>query len=219
MKPIRDGMIACLVCLSAAACSHEVKPDAMTAEQHRAVAAKEERQAQGAIAKVTGQTPWQNPQNIGREPELYINPDATDTFTQEQLSRARHLQEQAREHEQAAAQLEQAEDAQCKPVPPTQRPTCPVLGPVSKVSDIEGGVRIQLGGRATSYDLLPLVRCHYAYARAHGPTQGKACAIYVPGAEFRDSDDPRTIDIVGKDRKTTDEIRKRAHAGAFGPVG
>jgi hypothetical protein len=59
------------------------------------------------------------------------------------------------------------------------------------------------------------MRCHYAYARAHGFAQGQDCALYVPGAEFRDADDPHAIDIVGKDRKTSDEIRKRVHA-AFG---
>jgi hypothetical protein len=219
MRSFSHGSLALLAGFLGVACSrHEVRPDAMSASEHRATAAEERRKAELQEAHVANDSPAYDPLSPGRVPELYLNPDATQGVTNPRLDRADRLEQRAQAHEQAAATLEQTAEMACKDVPRPKGRTCPLLGPIKDVTDVEHGVRIELGGRANTYDALPLMRCHYAHARAHGWQAGKDCAIYMPGVEFRDTGDPRTLEIIGKDDQTAAELRKHVRAGALGPT-
>ena len=218
MKPTQLRVLALGALAVMAACAHEIRPTDMTAEQHRATADKERRQAEQEAKGDWADSPGASPLDVGHKPELYINPDATETVTDARASHVRALELHAREHEEAAAELEKFEDEQCKSVSTTERRTCPLLGPIAQARDIDGGVELRLGGGAEADSVLLLMRCHYAYARAHGFAGGKDCALYVPGVELRGTSDPHVIDIVGKDAKATAEIRRRVHAGALARI-
>lgn len=206
-------MFTCLAtCLAAMGCAHGTRPDDMTAEQHQAAAQKEESKAQREAATAYTNAPGANPMNAGIEPELYLYPQAG--VPQDHLADARRLQEHAREHEQAAAELQRYEEAECKGLAPSQRSTCPLMRSIADVRDIDGGVRIRFVDEGHASTALPRMRCHYAYARAHGFSNSPDCALYIRGVDFRQSPDARAIDVVSSDPKTTDEIRRRMHASA-----
>ncbi len=182
----------------------------MTAEQHQAAAQKEEKAAQKEAAVAYTDAPGANPLNAGLEPELYLYPQAG--VAQDHLAHAKRLEDHAREHEKAAAELEHFEDAECKDLSASQRSTCPLMGYVSDVRDVEGGVRIRFADQSRASAAVPRMRCHYAFARAHGFTNSPDCALYVPGVDIKQTPDPQSIDIVSGDPKTTAEIRKRARS-------
>jgi hypothetical protein len=204
--------LAPIACLTGVGCAHGTRPDDMTAEQHQAAAQKEQKKAQQEEATAYTNAPGANALNAGIEPELYLYPQAG--VPQDHLADARRLQEHAREHEQAAAQLQQFEEAECKGLPASQRSTCPLMRSITDVGDIDGGVRIRFVDQSHASTALPRMRCHYAYARAHGFSNSPDCALYIRGVDFRQSSDPHAIDIVSNDPKTTAEIRKRMHASA-----
>ncbi len=218
MRHSGNVSIAVAACAAALGCSHEVRPDDMSAAQHRAVAQKETREARREMVAAERSTPAADPLNgglnAGIEPELYINPDSTTYRADEELAHAKQLAAHAREHELAAADLERSEAAECKTVPPGQRSTCPLLGPVEDVRDVTGGVRVRLAEGVQASDVLPVMRCHLAYARTRGLAGQATCPLYLHGVEFRATSDPQAIDIIGPDNKTISELRKRAHGGA-----
>jgi hypothetical protein len=215
MKQNRRSIFVLYGCLYSVGCTHQVRPDDMSAEAHHATAARETRQAQREMGTSTLESPARS-LDQGLEPVLYINPDATPDLAYDRVAHARHLAERAREHEQAAAELERSEEVECKAVPPAKRGACPLLGPISDIRDIDGGARVLLGGGTRASVVLPGIRCHYAHARAHGWTGNSDCALDIRGIEFRETSDLSAFEIIGHDGNATAEARKRIHAVALG---
>jgi hypothetical protein len=199
--------------VSAGSCSHEVKPDDMSAEAHHDKAQKEQSAAEKEKEIARSDWPPNEPMNSESIPDLYLSQTTQDPKTMH-LVRARYLEEHAREHERAAAELEKFEDVQCKSLPGAKRSACPMLGPVVGTQNIEGGVRVRYRSGTDVNAVLPLMRCHYAYARAHGFQGTEDCPLYIRGEEFRVAPEPNAIDIVSNDTKTVAELRKRIQAGA-----
>lgn len=199
----------------AAACSHEVRPDDMTVEAHHAAARNETIQARQEMAKAAFDSPGRESSNVGMIPELYISPDATPDLAFDPGVQARSLMKRARAHERAAAELEGQEAEACKTIPETQRNTCPALGPVADVRDVDGGVRLRLADRERANDVLPLLRCAAAHAMAHGPSDRCGGAPSLRGVEFRETPDPQAIEVVGQSRVVSAEIRKLFHGNAL----
>ncbi len=203
-------LAVCLVATLCPACAHEPSPGEMSVEQNRAAAWEESRQAQHELAIASQRS---TPLNAGINPELYLYPQGSN-LAQAQVDDARRLERQAAEHAQAAAELEQLEAGECEHVRPQQRDVCPALGPVTNVSDIDGGARVVFGDPVRASMWLSLVRCHYAYARAHGVVNNPDCVMYLPGVEFLPTPDPRVVDVVARNPRTATEIRRRVHASA-----
>ena len=218
MKSIRFSGFVFSASLLAAACSHEVRPDDMSAQAHHAAARKESQAAKREMAKARFESPGQDPLGAGIIPELYYNPDATSNLVYDPALRAQSLERRAREHEQAAAELESGEAAACKDIPAAQRNMCPSLDTVAEMRAMEGGVRLRLADRAQVDTLLAQLRCSYAYAREHGFGERRDCVFALPGVEFRATPDPRAIDIVSRNRKAAAELRKLVHEGFLGGV-
>lgn len=189
----------------------------MTAGQHQAAAQKEQKAAQKEAAVAYTDAPGANPLNAGIEPELYLYPQGG--VTQDHLAHAQRLQEHAREHEKAADDLEHFEDAECKGPSASQRSTCPLMGYISDVRDVEGGVRIRFADQSRASAAVPRMRCHDAYARAHGFANRPDCALYIRGVDIRQTPDSQALDIVSGDPNTTAEIRKRARSIAADHAG
>jgi hypothetical protein len=204
-------LAGCLAAILCPACAHETPPSEMSVEQNRAAAWEASRQAQNELAIASQRS---TPANAGIAPELYLYPQGSN-LAQAQVDDARRLEKQAAEHEQAAAELEQAEAVECENVQPAQRSVCPSLGPVTSISDTDGGVRIAFGDPVQASMWLSRVRCHYAYARAHGVVNNPDCVLYLPDVEFLPTSNPRLVDVVARDPRTAAEIRRRAHASAI----
>jgi hypothetical protein len=186
----------------------------MSAEAHHKEAQKEEQGAQEETQ--IARTEWPSePMNALAVPDQYLSQTTQDPKTMH-LVRARYLEEHAREHERAAAELERFEDKECQSLPGTKREACPMLGPIVETKDIDGGVRVRYRDGTDVQAMLPLMRCHYAYARAHGFQDNHDCPLYVRGEGFRAASEPNALEIVSqdtKDSKTVAEIRRRVRAG------
>ena len=63
--------------------------------------------------------------------------------------------------------------------------------------------------------VLALMRCHLAFARAHGFGTASSCPLYVKGIDLRPGAGPvAEIEIISSDRKTAEEIRLRSREEA-----
>ncbi len=199
-------------------CAHDtrpVRPDDMTVEQHEATAQQEMKMAQAEEADAYTNAPGESALNASNDPELYLYPQSGN-LVQSSLEHAQLLERQARAHEDAAVELASAENAECKAIALPERSTCPVLGSVTQVSNIAGGVRVEFTAPARAAAALPRMRCHLAYAKAHGFSNTPDCALYIRDVDFRPDPDPRALDIVATNSRTmartTAEIRRRIRA-------
>jgi hypothetical protein len=192
-----------------------VRPDQMSAEGHlqeaqkdRAASNSELQQSNSpALAPNLSSPPGSNPQAYDYPAEAY-NPKT------EHLFRAQELSKHAQQHEAAAAALESFEQAECKQFPPATRAACPLLGPVVELVDVPGGVRARFAEGTRVDAVVAHMRCHFAYAQAHGFGEMAGCPLYVRGIEIRRASDPRAVEIIGRDAAVTSEIRNRAREEA-----
>lgn len=199
----------------AGGCAKPVRPDDMSAEAHRHEAAKETAAAQHQVDLANATAP---PPNLAvaptGNPEGYFYPANAYNPNDDHLLTAEQLQEHARQHRQAAAELEGYVEAECKDFPSSTRAACPLLGPVVEIGDIEGGVRIRFAAGTRVDAVLAHMRCHYAYAEARGFGKAADCPLYIRGITIRAGKDPLSIDIVGPNTKTMAEIRRLSRAEA-----
>jgi hypothetical protein len=187
----------------------------MSAEEHRQEAAKEAAAAQTEVKKaVTSAPPPNLGVNPGGIPYGYIEPVDSYDPTTRHLVPARHLEEHAREHREAAKSLEAFADDACERFPAETRSACPLLGPVAEISDIHGGVRVRFAAGTKVDEVAARMRCHLAYARAYGFDTLVSCPLYVRGLEIRTTADGQSIDLTSRDRRVADEIRNRSRQEA-----
>ncbi len=93
---------------------------------------------------------------------------------------ARNIAE-ARAHEKEAARLDTLDDAACAGVPEAARAACPLLGRLAVLQPIHNGARIQLLDKSMTAASAARIRCHAAFARAHGRDGLEMCPLYVEG--------------------------------------
>ncbi len=148
--------------------------------------------------------------NGGNNPQGYYYDVSVYNARDEHLTRAQELSEHARQHEAAAASLEKFEDAECKQFPPSSRSACPLLGPVTSITDIPTGVRVLLVAGTRADAVLAHMRCHLAFATARGFGEAASCPLYVKGIEVRAGRISNTIEIVSTDAKVAETIRARS---------
>src|SRR4029077_607821 len=114
-----------------------VKPDEMSAAQHRAEADREAETARREAGLYQPQAvqpaPFGDP--LGKD-YLYSVPvyNPTDSHLKEAEAHRAH----AHRHDAAAQYLEKFEESECRKFPPATRAACPLLGPVAKMDDIPG---------------------------------------------------------------------------------
>ena len=198
------------------ACSHEVKPDTMSAAEHEQQARSDNAKAQAEVARATRESPplpnpTVQPQN---NPEGYYYPVDTYNPAADHLVRARQLEEHAREHRAAAAKLETFVQDECRGFPPETRASCPMLGPVEQIRDIPDGVRVAFKANTRVDAVAAHMRCHFAYAQAYGFDTVADCPLYVKGLQIRVSDDGKAIELTSRNPRTIDVIRARTREEA-----
>jgi hypothetical protein len=191
-----------------------VKPDDMSAVKHRQQAERESRLARELVAS--------------RTPDIAPTPAALDatgkdyrqtvpiyTPLEGQLAAAELHRQHARDHARAADFLERFEAVECRDFPPSSRAACPLLGPLTSVDDIPGGVRAYFKPGTSVDAVVAHMRCHYAYARAREFDVVASCPLYMRGIDIRRDDDPMAVDIVSRDSATAAKIRARSREEAL----
>ncbi len=194
-----------------------VKPDDMGAAEHRqqatqerAEAAEHARRYDPGAARPVPMTPI----STGAD-GTYLFPTSIYNPTETHLSEADRHRAHARQHEKAAQALERFEEAECHAFPPSSRAACPLLAPVTRVDDVDGGVRVTLLRGARVDAVVAHMRCHYAYARARGFDARVSCPLYMPGVDIRASRDGAAVEITTADPKAVAELRGRAREEAI----
>jgi hypothetical protein len=195
-----------------------VKPDDMSASDHRAAAQHERKLAQEsadrydpAAARSTALPPPNN--NPTGSDTNVVYPTAVYNPTEGWLRDADKHREHARQHERAAATLERFEEAECREFPERTRAACPLLGPVTQIDDVSRGVRVTFAPAVRVDAVAAHMRCHYAYARSHAFDERVSCPMYMPGIGIRQSGE-HAVELTAPDAAHVDELRARSREEA-----
>jgi len=188
--------------------NQSVKPTEMSAEANRQQAQNESAAANRELNKANTPTA---PPNLaasgGGNPQGYYYDIGMYDAKNQHLARASALAAHAQQHEAAAVALEKFEESECKQFPASTRAACPLLGPVTRITDVAGGVSVQVAAGTRADAVLAHMRCHLAFAKARGFGAASACPLYVKGIEIRGGVDPRTIEILSADAKVARNIQ------------
>ena len=193
-----------------------VKPDDMAAAQHREEAARENeaarQHARDYHPNAAVPSPFRTTNTAGAGDYAF----STSVYnpTEANLRRAEQHRAHAREHEKAAEALERFEAAECFNFPPSTRAACPLLGPVSRIDDTAGGVRVTFAPGTRVDAVLAHMRCHYAYARTRGFEEATTCPLYLRGIDIKPAKDPLAIEITTADAAQVGELRARSREEA-----
>jgi hypothetical protein len=212
--------LAFLVFVTAAGCGtgrDAVKPDDMSAAQHREESARESDAARqhrkDYDPKATVPSPFRSAAGPGSGD--YAFPLSVYNPTEIQLQRADQHGAHARQHEKAAQALERFEANECVGFPPAARAACPLMRPVTRIDDIGGGVRVTFAAGTPVHAVVAHMRCHYAYARSRAFEDAASCPLYIRGIDIKRSSDPLAIDITTSDWQRVDELRVHSREEAL----
>lgn len=182
-------------------------PDDMSAANHRAHAAAEDKEAQAHAAQYNPNA--LAPQSVQGGPGYWevIEYNPTNVHAVEAADHREH----AEAHRKAAAELEKFEEAGCKSFPPETRKLCPLLGTVESAEAIDDGISMKISTQLKREAVLAHVRCHLAFARTEGHNGVPGCPLYLAGVTAKAGADGQTIELRLKDDEQLDELRKRTH--------
>lgn len=197
-----------------------VRPDQMSAAEHRQAAAREQVAARDYERKVERPDPlpdpltWQQPFEAPtgyQAPFTPITPEIRGMVQQDDWNerQANRLREEARQHKRAAATLETFEATACGGHPEAVRAACPLLGPLAQLEDVPGGVRVTFSDPARADAAVAHMRCHFAYEQTRGFAGTDACPLFMRGLDIRRApDDPMAIDLTSPDPEVAADIRE-----------
>lgn len=185
------------------------RPDDMSADEHRAAA--EQHQAEAA-AHESQYEPEAQAEAIQPEPDEY-GQFSTEVYnpTEAHLRHAKQHRKHAADHEAAAEELEAFEEGECGRFTPEVRRTCPLMGKVAAVEDIQQGasqggpaqsppkrgLRIRFAPDVDTQAVIAHMRCHLAFARKTGRKGMSHCPLYVEGVAIATGDAPGKGGIHG----------------------
>lgn len=201
-------MLACAV--GVAACGGQgTHPDDMSAEGHREAAAGSEEEAAQHQSQYDPDARVMTASETTVISDLAYGPDVYNP-TDPHLTEAQRLRDLAEAHRRAAASLEAYEAQECARFPAETRAACPLLGQVTSVEDVEGGVEIVVADGIRADAVADHMRCHVAYARTQGREGMDHCPLYVEGARVS-SDGMLSLTTDGGE-DAVEELRRRARA-------
>jgi len=183
-------------------------PDDMSVAEHQTAARLNEKIASEEEAKFDPDATAVRPPPENYEEEFF--PETVYNPTEKHLLHAKKYRDYARQHKEAAQQLEEFEEEECAAFPKSTRVKCPLIGNVERIEDIEGGVRLNFFGNSPPINAVAAhMRCHYAFGRKIGREGMPDCPLYLKNLEIRISGD-RAIDIISSDTAVVEKIRKRS---------
>jgi hypothetical protein len=205
----RAGVVWLLAVSACVSSPQPVKPDNMSAAQHRQEAQREMQAAaqleeRAAIVDLEPSVPPM------RVLSPFYLPDPADPLTEQ----ADHLRAHARQHEQAANALVKFEKAECRNIPASSRAACPLFGPLINLEDLPTGVRATFAPGTPVDVVMAHMRCHLAYAQSRGFEEVLSCPLYIRGIDIVRSSVPEAIEIVSADPAVAAAIRDRSREEA-----
>jgi hypothetical protein len=203
MKPSMQIIAAALLlAVSCAGSKQAVRPEDMSAAEHRAAAARESEAAARASS----------------EPGNYLFPrsvyDPSVPSAGPLLEADKHLAH-SQEHLAEAHAMEAFEQEECRDFPPRTRAACPLLSHVVGIEDIARGVRIRMAPGVRVDAVVAHMRCHYAFARARAFGDAVSCPLYIRDIEIRASDDKAGVEIIAHSEEGEREVRAQAREEAI----
>jgi hypothetical protein len=211
---VTSWIAALLVGVACAATQPRVKPDDMSAADHRANAERERQLAQESADRYDPNAARANalaPPSAAAGNVLF--PSSIYNPTEGHLLQADKHRAHAREHEAAARALERFEDAECGSFPERTRAACPLLGPVTRIDDVTRGVRVTFASGTRVDAIAAHMKCHYAYARSRAFDARVSCPLYMPGIEILQVS-PLAVELGMRDKTRVDELRGRSREEA-----
>jgi len=193
-----------------------VKPDDMSAAQHRDEAARENAAAAQHAKDYDPHASVPSPFRPASGPGTGDGVSSPGVYnpTEMELRRADEHRAHARQHEKAAQALEHFEAAECVGFPPAARAACPLLRPVTRIEDIGAGVRVTFAPGTPVPAVFAHMRCHYAYARTRAFDEAASCPLYMRGVEIKRAADPLSIEITTNDWQHVQDLQVRSRAEA-----
>lgn len=172
------------------------------AEEHQKVSDEHEEEYDPGARRVREDLPA-DPTRQSYRVEVY-NPTERHGTSAEQHKR------HAEQHRQAAQELLTYEQEQCAHFPEETRSTCPLMGQIEAVEDVEGGARI------TFYDDVPLqaavdhMRCHFAFARSVGREGMDSCPLYLEGVSIEVDTEGHAVTLETDNSEDVESLRERS---------
>ena len=195
MRPLMRMMSAVLLLgASCAGSKQAVRPENMSAAEHRAAAASEsEAAAQDSSAS-----------------DNYLYPPSVYDPTERSLVEANRHLAHSQQHLAEAHALEVFELEECRDFPPRTRAACPLLSSVVAIEDIPRGVRIRMAPGVRVDAVVAHMRCHYAFARARAFADAVSCPLYFRDIEIGATNDHTGVEIIA--HTEAGERQVRAHS-------
>lgn len=191
-------------------CSHTT-PEEMSAEEHRAEAA---RHAEAAQEEESKYNPNESPRTPA-PPTTAVGSSAIPvdlwTYNPSEYHKynAQREREHAQEHLRAAEGLERFESQSCEGIPPEQRAACPLLTPfVQTVQEIQRGAILHLKRPDETQPLVARMQCHWAFARTRGFQEKVPCPLYERNVAILAGKEPATIRVEGTTPDAAAHVRR-----------
>ncbi len=209
MKLTMHGSIhlwALMPLLAACGGAQNTEPESASAAEHRAAADEEE---QAAAEHEEQFDPTQVQQEASPSSEVWYGLDIYNP-SEIHLAEAERARSLAAQHRAAAEALEAYEEQECAHFPAESRATCPLMGQLESVREVEGGVALELKEGVNDDAVADHMRCHIAFAAVQGREGMDQCPLYVEGAGVNAEGELTLTTDAGDEAVTA--IRERASA-------
>lgn len=184
----------------------DVKVDETTEEGHKAEAATERKEARldkaqyDPGAEQLREIGPSGPVGMEGAPGILVTVNPTASHLADAEAHTRH----AKQHEQAAAQLQKFEDGACQGIAPSERMSCPTLLSDAMVT-LTNGVRLHTGPKRLP-KVLAYMRCHLSFAHAHGYHEEELCPFAIRNVVASPSADLTGVELTSTDPKAVEAL-------------
>ena len=202
------------VLMGAGGCASQApgtQPDDMSASEHKRHAEKHEQKSQKHQDKYDPKA-RSSYEKAPLDPTTDIYIIETYNPTERHKSHAKQHQRHADQHQQAAQKLLSYEEKHCAKFPETTRSTCPLMGQIKAVEDIEGGVRITFEDDVPRQAAIEHMQCHFAFARTEGFEGMNACPLYLEGVSVEAQGDGQSVTFTTNKPENIEALRARSRA-------
>ncbi len=203
--------------IAVGACSSQApgtKPDDMSVEEHQAQAeahqemSAEHKESYDPDARAVRE-------KLPVEPNMDIYNSEVYNPTAQHLNNANRHKSHSEQHTKAAQKLLSYEEQQCAKFPQETRSSCPLMGQIKSVADVDGGVRITFNDGVPIQATVDHMKCHFAFARTEGYDGMPSCPLYLEGVSVEAQDDSHSVVFTTDKAGSVAPLRKltKEHVG------
>lgn len=127
--------------------------------------------------------------------------------TERHLIEDQQHQRHADQHSQAAQSLLNYKEEHCAKFPDATRASCPLMGQVKAVEDIDGGVRITFHDDVPREAAVEHMQCHFAFARTQGYEGMDSCPLYLEGISVEAEGEGQSVKFTTNKPESVEALR------------